>query len=250
MNNTSPSPSPPPPTLSAPGPRATALLKLHADCTTHVLRTISYANFSACFPTPSREVPSAVRNLHEQFTQKLGDVLRREFEVILQDRNVVESLNGLDRLVEEGRRRKRMAEEEAAAGSGNGGNEGAGRQGSGIKRPIPPHTLPARQLYLSHLAPSLAMYAAQIEERQGVLSKANAGLAERVLQQRREIGALLAGLERVVRDLGGSVDALTGEGNGNDEEGEEEELDLEKVKEMVRGVEGDLRKRERERGTV
>jgi hypothetical protein len=57
-------------------------------------------------------------------------------------------------------------------------------------------------------------------------------------------------LERVVRDLGGSVDALTGEGNGNDEEGEEEELDLEKVKEMVRGVEGDLRKRERERGTV
>lgn len=250
MNNTSPSPSPPPPTLSAPGPRATALLKLHADCTTHVLRTISYANFSGCFPTPSREVPSAVRNLHEQFTQKLGDVLRREFEVILQDRNVVESLNGLDRLVEEGRRRKRMAEEEAAAvdSSGNGGNEG----GSGVKRPIPPHTLPARQLYLSHLAPSLAMYAAQIEERQGVLSKANAGLAERVLQQRRAIGALLEGLEGVVRDLGGSVDALTGEGNGNgnDVGGQEEEEDLERVREIVRGVEGDLRKRERERGAV
>jgi kinetochore protein NNF1 len=163
-------------------------------------------------------VPSAVRNLHEQFTQKLGDVLRREFEGILEDRNVVASLNELDRLVEEGRRRKRRAEEE------------------GGPRPVAPHTLPARQLYISHLAPSLAGYAAQLAERQEGLAAENAVLSSKILQQRKEIGLLLGGLEGVVRDLGGSVDALTGGG----EEGEEE---LEKIREMAREAERKIRER-------
>lgn len=103
------SPSPPaaPPIPAAPGPRATALQKLYADAIAHVLKTCNYANFSACFPTPAREVSGSLRLLHEQFTEKLGESMRKEFESILEDRHVVGSLNELDGLIEEARRRKR-----------------------------------------------------------------------------------------------------------------------------------------------
>ncbi|KAF1827922.1 Nnf1-domain-containing protein, partial [Dissoconium aciculare CBS 342.82] len=196
-------PAHPPPTASAPGPRATALQKLYNDAVAHVLRVCNYGNFASCFPTPAAQVPGAVRNLHEQFTAKLGDVLRREFEGILFDRNVVPSLNELDRVVEEARRRKAAAVAEAAARR-DGDDDGGGA----VQKPIPPHTLPARQLYISHLAPSLATYQAQMSERQDALGKENAELAERILRQRAEIGRLLGGLESVVRDLSGSVAAL------------------------------------------
>jgi kinetochore protein NNF1 len=225
IDHRSPSPAHPPPTPSAPGPRATALQKLYNDAINHVLRVCNYNNFASCFPTPAAQVPSAVKNLHEQFTAKLGDVLRREFEGILFDRNVVPSLNELDRVVEEARRRKAAAVADAAA-------KGDGGDGVAVQKPIPPHTLPARQLYISHLAPSLAMYQAQMNERQESLSKENAELAERILRQRAEIGRLLGGLESVVRDLSGSVTALQ-EGT---EEGE-----IEEVREKAREVERELR---------
>lgn len=110
---TSRSPSPTysrPPIPTAPGPRATALQKLYADAIAHVLKTCSYANFSACFPTPAQQVPESFQLLHEQFVGKLGDSMRREFEGILEERLVVGSLNELDALVEEARRRKERGE--------------------------------------------------------------------------------------------------------------------------------------------
>ena len=102
----SPSPALAPPIPTTPGPRATALQKLYSDAIAHVLKTCSYANFSACFPTPSREIPGSVKQLHEDFTGKLGEEMRREFETILENRHVVASLNELDGLIEEARRRK------------------------------------------------------------------------------------------------------------------------------------------------
>ena len=102
----SPSPLPPPPTALTPGPRATALLKLYSDAIAHVLKTCSLANFSACFPTPSAAVPEAMRQLHEQFTAKLGDQLRSCFDDLVEERGVVGRLNELDTLVEEARKRK------------------------------------------------------------------------------------------------------------------------------------------------
>ena len=44
--------------------------------------------------------------MHEDFTGKLGEEMRREFETILENRHVVASLNELDGLIEEARRRK------------------------------------------------------------------------------------------------------------------------------------------------
>ena len=106
QNSRSPSPASAPPIAAAPGPRATALQKLYSDAIAHVLRTCNYNNFSACFPTPAREVPGSLQILHEQFTEKLGESMRKEFDEICRDRHVVGSLNELDGLIDEARRRK------------------------------------------------------------------------------------------------------------------------------------------------
>ncbi|KAK4508240.1 hypothetical protein PRZ48_001978 [Zasmidium cellare] len=185
----SPSPLPPPPTPSHPGPRATALQKLYTDAITHILKTTSYANFSSCYPTPSTAVPTSMAALHTQFTSKLAEYMRREFENILVDRNVVQSLNELDRLIEDAKRRK-------AKGEGEG---------------VPPHTLPAKTLYISHLAPRLKGYDAEIKARQDELAGENQELIARVMQQRKDIQKLMEGLEGVVEDLNGSVKALVPE---------------------------------------
>lgn len=190
-NSRSPSPAQPPPTPAAPGPRASALQKLYNDAINHVVKTISYSNFSSCFPTPSNAVPGSIKILHEQFTEKLGESMRKEFEAILAERNVVPSLNELDRLIEDAKRRKARALEE---------NNG--------QAPVPPHTLPAKQLYISHLAPTLGEYDKQMKERHDMLATENQEIMNRIMQQRNDIKSLIDGLDNVVKDLNGSVEAL------------------------------------------
>jgi hypothetical protein len=112
-NERSPSPAPPPPVAAAPGPRATALQKLYGDAIAHVLKTCSYSNFASCFPTPAKQVPDSLRHLHEQFTDRLGASMRMNFDQILTERNVVPSLNELDGLIEDAKKRKTKAEEDA-----------------------------------------------------------------------------------------------------------------------------------------
>ncbi|EME48578.1 hypothetical protein DOTSEDRAFT_120425 [Dothistroma septosporum NZE10] len=193
-DNRSPSPPLNPPIPSAPGPRATALQKLYNDAISHILKTCSYTNFSSCFPTPSCTVPGSLKLLHEQFTSKLGASMHKEFTSILEERNVIPSLNELDHLIEDAKRRKTQASESQSPTTSK-----------------PPHTLPAKQLYISHLAPTLGRYEQEMKARQEVLAEENHELAARVLQQRRDIQALMEGLEGVVRDLNGSVEALSKE---------------------------------------
>jgi len=52
----------------------------------------------------------------ELFSRHLLTSFQEEFEVILQERNAVSSLNDLDRLVDEARKRKTKAESEANGG--------------------------------------------------------------------------------------------------------------------------------------
>ena len=111
----SPSPVSRPPVASTPGPRATALQKLYSDAIAHVLKTCNYTNFSSCFPTPAHHVPISLKMLHEQFTDKLDESMRKEFDAILDDRHAVSSLNELDGLIEDARRRKGKAEESDVA---------------------------------------------------------------------------------------------------------------------------------------
>jgi kinetochore protein NNF1 len=74
-----------------------------------------------------------------------------------------------------------------------------------------PHALPAQQLYLSHLAPSLSQQSQSLQLRQEALQAENAEMLQRVLQQRKEIEDIMSGLENVVADLDQSAAALKDE---------------------------------------
>lgn len=121
---------------------------------------------------------------------------------------MVPSLNELDCLIDDAKRRKASA--------------------SSQDMPAPLHTLPAKQLYISHLAPTLGRYEQEMKARQEALAEENQELVGKVLQQRREIQQLMAGLEGVVRELNGSVEALSGQ-------------DLEGMREGMREVDEEMR---------
>ena len=70
------------------------------------------------------------------------------------------------------------------------------------------HTLPPQTLYLSHLAPQLRQYSAEMKTQQDAVQAENSALLARVQQQRKDIAALVAGLENAVADLDGAVAAL------------------------------------------
>nr|XP_023908584.1 uncharacterized protein LOC112020256 [Quercus suber] len=211
---TPPSPAPSPPIPSAPGPRAVALQNLYTSAISHILKTCSYANFSACFPTPAQAVPTSMQLLHEQFTAKLSENFHREFANILEDRNVIPSLNELDRLVEDARRRKEKSISE----------------GSQAALPTPPHTLPPASLYLSHLAPTLTQHSTTISAEQSDVENENVELLARVMQQRKDISAMVQGLENVVADLNASVVTLN-----------QQPADIEALKEECRDADDELR---------
>ncbi|KAK6432964.1 hypothetical protein LTR95_010860 [Oleoguttula sp. CCFEE 5521] len=192
----SPSPVSAPPVQATPGPRATALQQLYSDAVTHILKTCNYENFASCFPTPAREASQSLQQLHEEFTERLGASMRMNFDQIIEERSVVPSLNELDQLIDDAKRRKQKAVEVAVA------------EGEEVVQPMPPHTLPAQELYLSHLSPSLSQQSEALKQRQAALQSENAEVLHRVLQQRQEIEALVHGLENVVQDINGSVTVL------------------------------------------
>lgn len=106
-----------PPVAASPGPRAAQLIKLYNDAIAHTLKACNYDNFAACFPTTAKNVPDALQGLHKDFVERLDQHCKSEFEAIMRERNVIPSLNDLDRLIEDARRRKAKAEEHANGGS-------------------------------------------------------------------------------------------------------------------------------------
>lgn len=105
MASRSPSPPPQPPVAATPGPRATALQKVFTQALSSAIKANSYANFSACFPTPAMYCPTALEAVWKQINTRLEEGCTREFEAILRERNVIEGLNHWDQLVEDARRR-------------------------------------------------------------------------------------------------------------------------------------------------
>ncbi|EZF28676.1 hypothetical protein H101_07644 [Trichophyton interdigitale H6] len=184
-----PSPSPPPaaPVPLTPGPRASRLQQVFSQALLHTIRTNSYANFSACFPTPAKHVPRSLESVWRQLNAKLEESARAEFDDILHERGVVRGLNELDRLVGEAKLRRE-----------NG--EGASS--------VPAHTLTANELYQAHLAPVLAKAQSSLETQTEEVQKKNTELASRIESQRQEIQQLLASLEAVVGDIQGAVKSM------------------------------------------
>ena len=104
---TSQSPSPPPqaPVQSTPGLRAVQLQKIFTQALASTLKANSYANFSACFPTPAQHCPSALESVWKQLNTKLEEGCTREFEAILQERQGIDGLNQWDTRIDDARTR-------------------------------------------------------------------------------------------------------------------------------------------------
>lgn len=105
------SPSPPPdaPIASAPGPRATALQRVFAGALSASIKANSDSNFSACFPTPAKHCPDALKAVRADVNTRLEQECMRDFEQILADRQVVEGLNQWESMIDEARKRRDRA---------------------------------------------------------------------------------------------------------------------------------------------
>ncbi|KAA8647567.1 hypothetical protein EYZ11_007011 [Aspergillus tanneri] len=184
------SPSPPPPASVplTPGPRAAVLQKVFDQALARTLRANSYANFSGCFPTPAKYVPSSLESVWRQLNAKLEESARAEFEDIIRERDAVHQLNELDRLVGEAVYRR-----------DNG-------QGDGD---VAAHTLTPDELYRAHLTPYLQEAQETLNSKIESTQNENAELAQRVQTQRMEIENLLSSFDSVVADLEGAAAAAT-----------------------------------------
>ncbi|KAI5282771.1 hypothetical protein KEM54_002608 [Ascosphaera aggregata] len=97
-----------------PGPRASRLHQVYSKALQATLRANSYANFSACFPTPAQHASRSLESVWRQLNTKLEQSAQAEFDDILKERDVVRGLNELDRLIADAKVRRDV---EGAGGS-------------------------------------------------------------------------------------------------------------------------------------
>lgn len=102
----SPSPPPPAPVPATPGPRASQLSTVFYNALQHTLKACTYDKFSSCFPTPALKNPDVLKSVHTQITMMIEEKAGREFDDILQEREVVAGLNDLERLVGDAKSRR------------------------------------------------------------------------------------------------------------------------------------------------
>ncbi|KAK4230775.1 Nnf1-domain-containing protein [Podospora fimiseda] len=197
-----------------PGPRATYLQNLFTQAAKHTLDKLSSpANFASCFPTISAKAPGTLDNVQRQMVDRLGGLWNREFERILEARDVVRKLNELEVLLGDAGRRREV----------EGGNS--------VR--IPPHTLPVETVLKGHLREGMQELKQRLEGRLKEIQEGNLKLFEEIKQQREEMEGMLKGVERVVRDLEGANRVLAGEEEGKGEL-------VEEVVEETRGTEADI----------
>ncbi|KAK3692950.1 Nnf1-domain-containing protein [Podospora appendiculata] len=179
-------------TAATPGPRAVRFHDVFSSTLKHTLDKISRVNFAACYPTIAARAPGTLEFVQRQMVDRLGAQCNKEFDSILENRNVVAKLNELESLVSDAARRK-----------ADGG-------GADATTPVPPHTLPATAVQAAHLAPHLASQQSQLNAKLQNVQAHNARLFEDIRQQRAELEALLAAVEAAVADMEGASGLLDG----------------------------------------
>ncbi|KAF2435412.1 Nnf1-domain-containing protein [Tothia fuscella] len=192
------SPLPPAPEENTPGHRATAFQNALNAALDATLKKCSYDNFASCFPTTAKYQPETLEGFWKDFTGKLSSTCQAEFNDILENRNVVPSLNALDRLIAEAKGRKDEAEKAAGAGGA-------------VTAPVPPHILPASDILNAHLTPFLVEQQTSLSSALTALQSSNTTLIDTVISQRAEMEALVSGLESVVADLERGATMLQGD---------------------------------------
>lgn len=194
----SPPPNPPVPTVILPGPRATALKKIYTSALTSTLKSNSYANFSSCFPTPARYCPTALEGVWRQLNTRLEEECHKDFDKILEERDVISGLNQWDEILEQARQKK----DRAVDGEDEPQKE--------------MHLLSADELHTALLHNYVVKVVGETEGKLASTQKENREIMEGVKRQREEIERLVAGIEGVVRDIDGAVKALEDGGTDHD----------------------------------
>ncbi|KAI1144613.1 Nnf1-domain-containing protein [Hypoxylon sp. FL0543] len=168
-----------------PGLRASRFQQVLDSSLSHTLAKISWDNFAACYPTIAAQSPAVLRAVQKQMVDRLGALCKKEFDTVLQSRNVVAKLNELESLVSEAERRRDDA-------------------GVGAEAPIPPHMLPPDQILAAHLAPHLAQQQSQLNAKLQTVQAHNAKLFSDIQKQREEMQSLMALLQKVFEDIDGA----------------------------------------------
>ncbi|KAI1374670.1 Nnf1-domain-containing protein [Hypoxylon crocopeplum] len=172
-------------TPQTPGPRASRFQEVLGSSLSHTLGKISWDNFAACYPTVAAQAPAVLRAVQKQMVDRLGALCLKEFDSVLQARNVVAKLNELESLVSEAEQRR---------------DEG----GVGAEAPVPPHMLSADQILAAHLAPHLAQQQSQLNAKLQTVQVHNAKLFDDIQKQRSEMQSLMALLQKVFEDIDGA----------------------------------------------
>lgn len=129
-----------------------------------------------------------LKAVQKQMVDRLGALCKKEFDSVLQSRNVVAKLNELETLVGEAERR---------------------RDAAGVaEAPIPPHMLPADQILAAHLAPHLAQQQSQLNAKLQTVQAHNAKLFDDIQKQRAEMQSLMGLLQKVFEDIDGANDQM------------------------------------------
>ena len=95
-----------------PGPRAQRLQQVHAASLGKTLDKLSWDNFKQCYPVATSRAESTMRKVHTQMVEQLRKKCKREFESILDNRDVIALLNELERLADDAAARREVHPEE------------------------------------------------------------------------------------------------------------------------------------------
>lgn len=186
----SPSPSPPPqaPSQSQPviGHRAAQLQKVFTSALRATLASNSYENFSACFPTPAAYCPTALEGVWRQLNTRLEKECLEDFEKICAERNVVDNLNELERVIDGAKLRKLQVDD-------------GDKAQNAVERPI--HTLSAKELHNVHVAAAMLQAEKGLKDKLEAVHDSNRDKAAQVQRQRQEIEEMLTKMESRVTDV-------------------------------------------------
>ncbi|KAI0117576.1 Nnf1-domain-containing protein [Hypoxylon sp. NC0597] len=206
-----------------PGLRASRFQQVLDSSLSHTLAKISWENFAACYPTIAAQSPAVLRAVQKQMVDRLGALCKKEFDSVLQGRNVVAKLNELESLVSEAERRRDEAGVGAEAPvptydhriwrtrdpvrSPIDKPDTAGLVVGSVttsESPVLPHMLPPDQILAAHLAPHLAQQQSQLNAKLQTVQAHNAKLFSDIQKQRAEMESLMRILQKVFEDIDGA----------------------------------------------
>ncbi|KAL7276090.1 hypothetical protein RUND412_000938 [Rhizina undulata] len=189
------------------GLRAKKLREVFDFALSRSLNTVSYENFSACFPTSAQHAPQQLHNVWEQMCGFLEQNAKKEYETILKERDVVANLNSLDVLVKQA-----------------GARRSAAKPG---EMPISPSMLPPAAILEAHYKPRLHEAQKNLNARITATQTNNSEVMEKIKQQQREMEELVAQLNKYSGYLEKTVVGVNTVVNG--QRLAEETIDLERL---------------------